>query len=84
MVYLGNSCTNKENDIILLVILAIFQLRQFKGNNYFFTQLMKYYFNGHEYNTGFSTKCPGEENFSKQFDKSTETDRLREIPSSGN
>ena len=29
-------------------------------------------------------KCPGEENFPKQIDKSTETDRLREIPSSGN
>ena len=41
-------------------------------------------FNGHKYNTGSSTKCPGEENFPKQIDKSTETDRLQEIPSSGN
>ena len=38
---------------------------------------MNNYFNGHEYNTGFFTKCPAEE-------KSTETDRLREIPSSNN
>ena len=45
---------------------------------------MNNYFNGHEYNTGFSSKCPGEENFPKQIDKSTETDRLQEIPSSGN
>ena len=48
----------------------------------FFAQLMNNYFNGHEYNTGFFTKCPAEENFPKQIDKSTETDRLREIPSS--
>ena len=45
---------------------------------------MNNYFNGHVYNTGFSIKCPGEENFPKQIDKSTETDRLQEIPSSGN
>ena len=49
-----------------------------------FAQLMNNYFSGHEYNTGFLTKCPGEENFPKQFDKSTVIDRLREIPSSGN
>ena len=40
---------------------------------FFLAQLMNNYF-----------KCPGEENFPKQIDKSTETDRLREIPSSGN
>ena len=44
---------------------------------------MNNYFNRHEYDTGFSTKCPCEENFPKQIDKSTETDCLREIPSSG-
>ena len=45
---------------------------------------MNNYFNGHKYNTGFFTKCPGEENFPKQIDKSAKTDRLRDIPSSGN
>ena len=45
---------------------------------------MNNYFSRHEYNTGFSTKCTGEENFLKQIDKSTETDRLQEIPLSGN
>ena len=44
---------------------------------------MNNYFIGHEYNTGFSTKCPGEENPPKQINKSTETDYLQEIPSSG-
>ena len=62
---------------------AMFQLRQFKEKDEFFAQLMNNHFNGHEYNTSFSTKCPGEENFPKQIDKSTETDRLREISSSG-
>ena len=63
---------------------AIFQLRPFKENDDFFAQLMNNYFNGHEYNTGFSTKWPGEENFTKQIDKSAKTDHLRDIPSSGN
>ena len=57
---------------------AIFQLRQFKENGDFFAQLMNNYFNGHEYNTGFSNKCAGDENFPKQIDKYIETDRLRE------
>ena len=61
----------------------MFQLRQFKEKDEFFAQLMNNHFNGHEYNTSFSTKCPGKENFPKQIDKSTETDRLREISSSG-
>ena len=38
---------------------------------------MNNYFNGHEYNTGFSNKCAGDENFPKQIDKYIETDRLR-------
>ena len=60
---------------------AIFQLRQFKENCDFFAQLINNYFIGHEYNTGFSTKCPGAENFPKQIiDKSIETDRLRGNP----
>ena len=45
---------------------------------------MNNYFNGHKYNTGFSTKCPGDENFPKQIEKSTETDHLWEIPLSDN
>ena len=59
-------------------------IRQLKENDYFFAQLMNKYFNGHENNTGFSTKFPGEENSLKQIDKSVETDHLLEIPSSGN
>ena len=49
----------------------------------FFTQLMINYFNGHEWNTGFSTKCPGEKNFPRQAEKSTKTVRLRKISSPG-
>ena len=36
---------------------------------------MNNHFNGHELNTGFSIECPGEKNFSKQSEKSTETVR---------
>ena len=72
---LNNSNAIPESDIPVKAI---------KGKWWFFAQLMNNYFNGYEYNTGFSTKCPCGENFPKQIDKSTETDRLREIPSSDN
>ena len=45
---------------------------------------MNNYINGHEQNTGFSAKCPGEENFTKQTEKSIETVRLWRISSLGN
>ena len=45
---------------------------------------MNNYFNGQEQNTGFSTKCPGEENFPKETGESTETVRLWKIFSLGN
>ena len=45
---------------------------------------MNNYFNGHEQNTGSSTKCPGEKNFPKQTEKSTETASLRKISCPGN
>ena len=45
---------------------------------------MNNYFIGNDYNTDFFIKRPGEENFPKHIGKSTETDRLQEIPSSGN
>ena len=72
---LNNSNAIQESDIPVKAI---------KGKWWFFAQLMNNYFNGHEYNIVFSTKCSGGENSPKQIDKSTETDRLREIPSSGN